>query len=86
MVKRILFGFLWFVVILMVSRMIAGGVVGASAGAGTTTFEGGYQAGFAASQAFFGRWGWLFTVGSLALAVLGTWKGVLPGTKPKKIA
>ena len=77
---RILCGVLWFVPIYLVLQMGVGAVVGAIAGAGTSNAQDGYAAGRAASVAFFQAYGLMFFLGEVALTVLLSVKGILPGT------
>lgn len=84
--KRVIFGIIWFIVswlILTIADMIVMGTV-ISSTAKTADFQGGLQAGIAFGKAHAGillgvRLGILLA--SLLIAVIGTWKGVLPGTK-----
>jgi hypothetical protein len=85
-VKRVIFGIIWFIVTwlaLNVANMIVMGTV-ISSTSKTADFQGGVQAGIAFAKAHAGlllgvRLGIL--VLALLIAVIGTWKGVLPGTK-----
>ncbi len=77
MVKRILCGILWWVVIYFVACFITGALAAVLTGAQGA--EAGAQAGSAAYEAF----GTYIVLGSIVLTALGTWKGVLPGTKPE---
>lgn len=86
---RIFMGIVWFVVffiVLYIVFMIVSGVLITSGGHATTMQEG-MQAGIAfardhAMALSLCRWGILIV--SVAGAVLGTWKRVLPGTRKKK--
>ena len=79
MLKRILFGMLWFVVLYMGACMITGAVAGAIAGSRdpANASAAGYQAG---QQVVLSLRGY-FLLGALALSVIGTSLGVLPGTR-----
>jgi hypothetical protein len=85
-VKRAIFGIIWFIVswlILTIADMIVMGTV-ISSTTKTADFQGGVQAGIAFAKAHAG-----FLLGvrlailvvALLIAVIGTWNGVLPGTK-----
>ena len=84
--KRVVFGIIWFIVswlVLTIADMIVMGTV-ISSTSKTADFQGGVQAGIAFAKAHAGlllgvRLGIL--VLALLIAVIGTWKGVLPGTK-----
>jgi cytochrome b subunit of formate dehydrogenase len=81
MIKRVLFGLMWFVIIFTVSYLGTGIIVVFPA-AGT----GSYQAMYDAAQAFRNTYIIFFAIGTLILAVAATITGVLPGTKNKEIA
>lgn len=81
MIKKVLFGLMWFVIIFMVSYLTTGVIVvfpTISAGSNQATYE--------AAQAFRNTYIIFFTIGSLVLAVIGTVTGALPGTKRKASA
>ena len=90
MIRRVLCGTLWFVVMalgtLVLGAGIAGGVAGAKdaePGAGFREgFEDGYQVGAAAGAEFRARYRWPIFAVSAVLAAAGTAAGFLPGTKP----
>jgi hypothetical protein len=81
-VKRTLFGFLWCVVIYFAASFVVGAVAGGIAGAkdSSNSSIAGQRAGADAVEAFRG----LILLGSLLISGLGTWAGILPGTKSKK--
>jgi predicted membrane protein len=79
MIKRVLFGLMWFVIIFTVSYLGTGVIVIFS-----TASSGTYQAMYDAAQAFRNTYIIFFAIGSLVLAVAGTVTGILPGTKSKK--
>lgn len=88
---RIFMGIVWFVVFFLVLYILFSIVVGvlAASGSSAVTMEQGMQAGmeFARNHAValsIGRW--TVFILSVALAVLGTWKRALPGTRAKKSA
>lgn len=78
---RSVFAVLWFVPLYFVSNILIGAVIGAIAGATTTSYDQGFAAGQAASQAFFQQWGLLVLALQIALTVLLSWRGWLPGTR-----
>jgi cytochrome b subunit of formate dehydrogenase len=81
MIKRVLFGLMWFVIIFMVSYLATGVAV--------ALFTGGIesnQAMYEAAQAFRNTYMIFFAIGSLILTIAGTVAGMLPGTKRKASA
>lgn len=81
MIKKILFGLIWFVVIFLVSYAVTGVIfVFLTAGAETN------QVKYEAAQVFKDNYMLFFLAGSLILAILGTITGILPGTKKKRRA
>jgi hypothetical protein len=82
MVKRILLGLGWCVVIYFVACFTVGAVAGGIAGAQNPSNASmvGQKAGTEAVEAFRG----LILLGSLLISGLGTWAAILPGTKVKK--
>src|SRR5262245_6755156 len=76
MVKRILIGFLWCVVIYFAACFVVGAVAGAIAGAKdpSNSSMAGQRAGAEAVEAFRG----LILLGSVFISGLGTWAGILP--------
>jgi UPF0716 family protein affecting phage T7 exclusion len=85
-IKRVIYGLMWFAVFFIISYAIGGYIymktTGVVIGGG---FQAGLEAGRAARNAY--RHGYLIYImlGSLILAIIGTASSVLPGTK-KKIA
>lgn len=77
MIKKILFGLMWFVIIFIVSYMAIGITV-------VLLTAGTIQAKYDAAQAFRHTYMIFFAIGSLILAVIGTASGALPGTKKKE--
>ena len=78
MIKRILWGFMWFVIIFIVSYILTGVIfVFLTAGTGANQIK------YEAAQAFKNNYMILFLVGSLILTIIGTVTGILPGTKKK---
>jgi hypothetical protein len=82
--KRVIVGFFWFLVFQTSMLMIGGALFGAVAG-GKTGGVGAYEAGRAAGQAFGQQFGGLVSVAALAVAILGTWRGALPGTRSRAV-
>jgi len=81
---RILFGILWFVPIYLVIQIAIGGMIGAFAGAGATSYDEGFASGQAASIAFFQRFGGLVLAFEVILTLVLSWFGILPGTAKYK--
>jgi hypothetical protein len=90
--KRIFFGFVWFVVLSLGGLVLGGAIVGGIAGAnvGSKNFSEavskGHDAGHAAGSEFGRKYGGVIILGALALSIVGTATGVLPGTKKRKQA
>jgi hypothetical protein len=89
MIRRVLFGTLWFVAIALGTLLIGAGIAGGVAGAkhaepGTSfraDFADGYQLGASAGAEFRARYRWPIFAASAVLAATGTAAGFLPGTK-----
>jgi heme/copper-type cytochrome/quinol oxidase subunit 2 len=78
MIKKITFGFMWFVIIFLVVYVVTGAtfvffIVDAETN----------QVRYEAAQTFRNTYMVFFAIGSLILAILGTVSGILPGTKKK---
>jgi hypothetical protein len=86
MIKKLVFGLIWFAVIFIISYAIGGYIylktAGVVPGGG---FQAGLDAGRSARSAFRQAYIIYITVGSLTLAVIGTVSGILPGTKKKAL-
>jgi uncharacterized membrane protein len=79
MIKKMVFGFIWFLVIFILSYTATGLLfLLFAAGAGTN------QEIYEAAQAFRNAYMIFFLIGAFILAVIGTVTAVLPGTKKKK--
>lgn len=78
MIKKIIFGLIWFLLIFMVSYVGTGVVLLLIILAPETN-----QVKYEAAQAFKNAYMIFFLIGSLILACLGTVTGILPGTKKK---
>lgn len=76
--RKIIFGFLWFLVFWFGSLIIGGMVVGGLAGARVQNAQQGYVAGQAAGQEFGKQYGTPILIGAAS--------GFLPGTTKKKSA
>jgi hypothetical protein len=80
MLKRILMGFVWLIVVYFVLCFVTGAVAGGIAGSRDP--EHASEAGrVAGQQAVLAVRGYLM-LGALGTAVIGTWLGFLPGTRP----
>lgn len=79
MVRPTIFGIVWCVVLYFVACFLVGAVGGAIAGAADpdNAAIAGAQAGAAAVSAYR----LMIFLGAVAVAFIGTWSGVLPGTK-----
>jgi len=78
-IKRLFFGILWFIVLYMGACIITGGVAGAIAGIRSP--DNASAAGSIAGREAVLALRVYFLFGSAALALVGTWFGVLPGTR-----
>ena len=81
LMRRVLAGFVWFIVFQSTLLGVGGAIFGARAGADARGFAGGYEVGQAAGRAFGQELGGLVFLTALAVAVVGTWRGTLPGTR-----
>ena len=89
MIRRVLFGTVWFVVLTLSTLVVGAGIAGGVAGAGSAEptasfregFDDGYQVGALAGAEFRARYRWPIFVVSAVLAIAGTATGFLPGTK-----
>jgi len=81
MIKKIVFGLMWCVVIFIVSY-VGTGIILVLLVLGPETNQVKYEA----AQAFKNNYIIFFLAGSLILAILGTVTGILPGTKKKSRA
>jgi hypothetical protein len=84
--KRIFFGFCWFLFFWLGVGAIWAGVMGAIASrqAGATTFSEGSAVGQKVGEDLGRKYGRYFLVGGLLVSVLGTATGTLPGTRGRK--
>ncbi len=82
MVKTIILGIVWSVVLYFVACFLVGAVAGASAGA--TDPENASMAGAQAGTAAVSAYRLMIFLGAVAVAIIGSWSGVLPGTKRNK--
>lgn len=83
MIKKWLVGFVWMVVIYFVSAMIVVAVAGAMARNGDPQHAA--QAGRLAGEAAVLQYRVYLFLGALILAILGTARGWLPGTKTRDV-
>ena len=81
MVKKIIFGLMWFLIIFIVSYVGTGVVLLLLILAPETN-----QVKYEAAQAFKDAYMLFFLAGSLILAILGSATGILPGTRKKRRA
>ena len=86
--KRILMGFIWFVVLYIGTLAFIGGIIGgiSASGSGAKNYHEGAQVGHAAGEEFGKKYGGLLFLLSIGAAGLGTFTGILPGTKRKSPA
>jgi len=82
MIKATILGIVWCVVLYFVACFLVGAVAGAIAGAADpkNASIAGAQAGTAAVSAYR----LTIFLGVVAVAIIGSWSGVLPGTKRNK--
>jgi len=78
MIKKLIFGLIWFLIIFIVSYLATGVIVVL-----LTVGIGSNQAIYEAAHAFRNSYLIFFAIGSLILAVAGTVTGILPGTKDR---
>jgi hypothetical protein len=89
---RILFGFLWFVLIYFVTSALVGGIVGAIAGTGAAdpqagisgNFQAGANAGRQATLNFMHKYGLFVLLSQIILFVVLCFFGLLPGVSKYK--
>ena len=83
-IKRTIFGLIWFFVIFIISYSIGGYFYIKTTGIAISGgFQAGLEAGRAVRDAYQEAYIMYFVIGSLILAILGTGTGILPGTKKK---
>ena len=80
MIKKLIFGLMWFVVIFLVSYIV-GGIIYVNVH--EIDASGGMQTAIETGRAFRAAYLNYFLIGSLILAIIGTVTGILPGTKRK---
>jgi len=81
--KRFVIGVGWCFLIWLGSLVVAGAVLGALAGASAGDPITSAQAGQRVGAEFGAHYGPLFLLGSIAVSVIGTATGWLPGTRPE---
>jgi hypothetical protein len=79
--RRLVIGFVWFVVLYFGILGAGGAIVGTMKGSGGKNPAHGYQAGYAAGEEFGKQYGTVVLFVALGGAVLGTATGRLPGTR-----
>lgn len=82
MIKRIVFGFIWFAVIYLGACVAIGAVAGGRAGAGKSPEEAAAAGARAGAEAVQSLRPYLLG-GSILLAAMGAWTQTLPGTRSK---
>lgn len=86
MVKRVVIGVIWFVVLYIGACAIGGGVAGGMAASKlgkNANAQTGAAAGARAGEEFGKKWGTFILLGSATIAGIGTFGGILPGTRPQ---
>ena len=78
MIKKLIFGLMWFVIIFLVIYVVTGATFVLFIVDAETN-----QARYEAAQAFRNTYILFFLIGALILTILGTVTGILPGTKKK---
>ena len=82
MLKKVIFGLIWLVVLYFLTCAVAGGIAGGIAGANDPQHAA--EAGARASMTLVGKYRPVFFLGALGLAVVGTIMEWLPGTKVQR--
>jgi hypothetical protein len=77
---RIIFGFVWLIIIYLTTNMIIGGIIGGITGSQTNSYGYGYNAGYAASTSFFNKFGIYIMIIQILLTAILSFFGILPGT------
>jgi hypothetical protein len=86
MIKKLIFGLIWFAVMFIISYAIGGYIYMKTTGVVPDGgFQAGLEAGRAARSAYREAYIIYITVGSLILAIMGTVSSILPGTKKKAL-
>jgi hypothetical protein len=80
MIKKLIFGLMWFAIIFLVSYVV-GGIIYVSVNEIDTS--GGMRTAIETGRAFRAAYLNYFLIGSLIIAIIGTVVGILPGTKKK---
>jgi hypothetical protein len=81
--KRIMIGFVWFVLLYFGILGAGGAIVGSVEGGSQQNVQRGYEAGYNAGEEFGKKYGTSILLVALSGAALGTLTGALPGTKRK---
>jgi hypothetical protein len=82
--KRIMVGVVWFVILYFGILGAGGAILGSLAGSTQKNTHKGYQAGYTAGEEFGRNYGTFILFAALGGAALGTMTGTLPGTKAKR--
>ncbi|UNK50645.1 hypothetical protein MNR01_06470 [Lysobacter sp. S4-A87] len=80
MLRKIVFGFLWFIGLNVVIGLLIAMIAGMVAGAGETDPQKAFEAGRVAGASVAWLQSYVF-VGSAIVSIIGAVKGYLPGTK-----
>lgn len=83
MAKPIILGIVWCLVLYFVTCFLVGAVAGGIAGAADP--DNAAAAGAQAGEAAVSAYRLIIILGAVAIAFIGTWFGLLPGTKRTKV-
>jgi ABC-type Fe3+ transport system permease subunit len=84
MIKKLIFGLIWFAVIFVISYSLGGYIYMKTTGIAISGgFQAGLEAGRAVRDAYQDAYLMHFLIGSLILAILGSATSILPGTKTR---
>ncbi|AXQ27306.1 hypothetical protein D0B54_00755 [Solimonas sp. K1W22B-7] len=89
MIRRLGFGYLWFLALLFAILLpvsVLAGVLGAEHVALPGQQLDGQEKGYLAAQAFNRQYGWLIMLLALGVSAYLSWRGRLPGTQPRLAA
>lgn len=81
--RKVGFGFLWFLAFWLGTLMIGGAIVGSLAASGAADTKTAYDLSHKAGEQFGIRYSGMILIASLLASVVGSWLGVLPGTAKK---
>jgi hypothetical protein len=84
--RKVCFGFVWFIAFYLIICMVAGGIAGAAAGSEHTSVEAAQRAGAEAGAKIVHEYqGYMLALAAM-LAAMGSIGGVLPGTRDRVVA